>query len=66
MRAKISQEERERLFSRVNGIEMTEPCEEHVIDPKYIKYDDNPDALDPYDTAMVIAQQMMGNIGYHE
>lgn len=66
LRAKISQEERERLFSRVNGIEMTEPCEEHVIDPKYIKYDDNPDAPDPYDTAMVIAQQMMGNLGYHE
>lgn len=60
LRAKISQEERFRLFNNVSGIEMTEPMETRDVDIRYAKYETNPDAPDPYDTAMNVAQQFMG------
>lgn len=60
LRAKISQEERLRLFSSVSGIKMMSEFEQHPVDPKYIKYDKNPDAPDPYDVAMNVTDHIHG------
>lgn len=60
LRAKISHDERLRLFSSVSGIEMKDEFETHPVDPKYIKYDDNPDAPDPYDVAMDVYDHIHG------
>ena len=47
LRAKISQEDRLRLFNNVEGIEMFAPVEEHEIAEKYIPVDTNPDSPSP-------------------
>ena len=60
LRAKISQQERLRLFSNVPGIVMSEEFEMHPVDPKYIHYDNNPDAPDPYETAMNVVDHLNG------
>ena len=52
IRAKISRETRMKLFENAEGIVMTESQEVHEIDPKYIKYNEGPDAQDPYETAL--------------
>ena len=51
IRARISKETRIKLFENAGGIVMTEPTETHPVDPKYIKYDDGPNAADPYEVA---------------
>lgn len=60
LRAKISSAERLRLFNNVRGIEMREEYEMHPVDLKYIKYDYNPDAPDPYDVAMNVVTHFEG------
>ena len=44
LRAKISQEDRLRLFNNVEGITMFKPVEEHEVAEKYIPVDTNPDS----------------------
>jgi hypothetical protein len=61
LRARISRDERMRLFNNVKGIEMKDEFEMHPVDPKYIKYDDNPDSPDPYDVAMNVSDHVSGN-----
>lgn len=63
LRSKISQQERLRLFENVSGYELTEEMEEREVDKKYITYDTNPDAPDPYEAAMNVAQHWMGGHG---
>lgn len=60
LRSKISQQERLKLFENVEGIEMKESYENHMINPKYILPETNPDAPDPYDVAMQVAQHQLG------
>ena len=40
---------------------MKDEFEMHPVDPKYIKYDDNPDSPDPYDVAMNVSDHVSGN-----
>lgn len=47
LRAKISQEERLKLFNNIEGIEMFKPVEQHMADIKYSAKDINPDAPNP-------------------
>lgn len=61
LRAKISQNERLRLFNNVSGITMTEEYELHDVDLKYIQYKPNPDAPDPYSVAMNVMEHVNGN-----
>lgn len=60
LRAKISNDERSRLFSGVSGVRMTGEFENHAVDPKYIKYEQNPDAPDPYKVAMEVHDVLSG------
>lgn len=60
LRAKISHEERMRLFNNVKGIEMRQEYEMHPVDPKYIKINNNPDAPDPYSIAMEVSDHLRG------
>ena len=60
LRAKISQQERLRLFSNVPGMHMTEEYQSFEVDPKYIEYVYNPDAPDPYDSAMEVVDHLNG------
>lgn len=60
LRAKISRDERMRLFNNVQGIEMRQEYEVHPVDPKYIKINDNPDMPDPYTTAMDVSNHFRG------
>lgn len=60
LRAKISPDERARLFKNVNGLEMREAVEEHPVDPKYISYDNNPDSPDPYSVAINVSDHLNG------
>ena len=60
LRARISPEERMRLFNNVIGIRMQNEFEEHPIDKKYIKYEDNPDAPNIYDAAMSVEEHISG------
>lgn len=60
LRAKISNDERVRLFSSVPGIKMTNEFEIHPVDPKYIKFTTKPDDPNPYDTAMNVATHFSG------
>ena len=61
LRAKISPEERRRLFNNVQGIKMTQEFEMHPVDPKYIKYNPKPDEPDVYETAMNAAMHFEGH-----
>lgn len=56
IRCKISQQERFRLFNKVEGLNMTETFETHPIDDKYVKIDTNPDLPDPYMEARMIME----------
>lgn len=56
IRAKISQQERLRLFNRVDGIVLREPSEVHMVSSKYNKIDTNPDLPNPYETAINVAK----------
>lgn len=60
LRAKISPEERSRLFKNVEGLEMREAVEEHPVNPKYINYDNNPDSPDPYSVAINVSDHING------
>jgi hypothetical protein len=60
LRARISLEERMRLFNNVIGIKMHNEFEEHPIDKKYIKYEQNPDAPNIYDAAMSVEEHLAG------
>ena len=60
LRAKISNNERIRLFNNVKGIQMTNEYEMHPVDPKYIKYETNPDMPDPYEVAMNVMTHLEG------
>lgn len=63
LRNRISQDERIRLFENIKGIEMRNAIEMHPINPKYITYDTNPDAPDPYDVAFNVAKRNMIETG---
>lgn len=63
LRNRISQSERIRLFENIKGIEMRDAIETHIIDPKYIKHDTNPDAPDLYDVALNVATRNMLETG---
>ena len=41
---------------------MHNACEDHIVDPKYIKRDMNPDAPDPYEIAMNVARNEFDQI----
>lgn len=60
LRAKISQQERMKLFSSASGITMVNEYENHEVDPKYIKYERKPDDPDPYDVAMTVTDHLNG------
>ena len=62
LRAKISQNERMSLFNNTSGVIMHNACEDHIVDPKYIKRDMNPDAPDPYEIAMNVARNEFDQI----
>ena len=61
LRAKISQQERMKLFSSASGITMVNEYENHEVDPKYIKYERKPDDPDPYDVAMTVTDHLNGH-----
>lgn len=48
LRAKISQEDRLRLFNNVEGVELHSSREKHAVLPKYIPKNTNPDRPDMY------------------
>lgn len=54
LRARISADERIRLFNNVIGIKMRKEYEEHEINPKYIKHNYNPDFPDDYKVSSTI------------
>lgn len=56
LRAKISQDDRLRLFKNVEGIEMHSPIEQHIASAKYIPKINNPDAPDPYVSIMEVTR----------
>ena len=60
LRAKISREERIRLFNNIKGIEMRDEYEMHPVEKQYIKYDNNPDMPNPYDVAMNVFDHLGG------
>lgn len=60
LRMRISQKERMEMFENVSGIKMKHEFEQHEVDDKYIKLDDNPDVPNIYDVAYNEAQIMMG------
>lgn len=60
LRARISKEERMRLFDNVSGILMSHPVEEHDIDDKYIVYKREPDEPDLYRSSMTAVDHMFG------
>lgn len=47
LRAKISQDDRLKLFNSVEGIEMHNSIEDHMVDAKYIPTNTNPDLPNP-------------------
>lgn len=60
LRARISSEERIRLFNDAKGIPMHKEYEMHKIDPRYIKYEAKPDDPDPYNVAASVVDHMYG------
>ena len=60
LRAKISQEDRLRLFNTVEGVEMHAPVEEHLVAAKYLPKDRNPDLPDPSKTIMEYVRMKNG------
>ena len=60
LRARISSEERIRLFNDVKGFNMQKEYEMHDVDLKYIKMDDNPDLPDPYEVANATVDHLYG------
>ena len=60
LRARISRDERMRLFNNVKGINMTEEFESHPVDPKYIKFESKPDDPNPYDVAVNVDEHLKG------
>jgi hypothetical protein len=60
LRARISNDERMRLFQGVHGINMTQEYEMHPVEPKYMKYDDNPDLPDLYEVASNVTDHIHG------
>lgn len=59
IRAKISQEDRMRLFENVSGLEMTKPTEMHTVPMEYVKVDTNPDSPNLYDASMNVAMRLI-------
>lgn len=59
IRAKISQEERLRLFEKVSGIEMHAPIENHLSEPIYDPVDNNPDLPNIYEATYQISNRML-------
>ena len=60
LRAKISQEDRLRLFNTVEGVEMHAPVEEHLVAAKYLPKDRNPDLPDPSKNIMEYVRMKNG------
>ncbi len=60
LRAKISQEERLKLFKNVEGILMHKPIEQHPIPEKYMSKEVRPDAPDPYRVTMDVVNMKNG------
>ena len=50
------------VFNNTSGVIMHNACEDHIVDPKYIKRDMNPDAPDPYEIAMNVARNEFDQI----
>lgn len=63
IRSRISLKTRQSLFNSTEGIEMTEPVEEHEVNARYIKPDTNPDAPNPYEVAMTVAERIFSETG---
>lgn len=61
LRAKISQDDRLRLFNTVEGIEMHSPMEDHMVAAKYLPKDTNPDSPNPDVTTMEYVNMKHGN-----
>ena len=62
LRARISGEERIRLFKGTNGLKMTQEYEMFPVDSKYMKIDNNPDLPDVYTVASNVTDHMHGRI----
>ena len=62
LRARISGEERIRLFKGTNGLKMTQEYEMFPVDSRYIKIDDNPDLPDVYTVASNVTDHMHGRL----
>lgn len=60
LRAKISQEDRLRLFKNVEGVVMSAPVEEHLVAAKYLPRDINPDSPDPNISTMEYVKMKQG------
>ncbi len=62
LRARISGEERIRLFKGTNGLKMTQEYQMFPVDSKYMKIDNNPDLPDVYTVASNVTDHMHGRI----
>lgn len=62
LRARISGEERIRLFKGTNGLKMTQEYEMFPVDSKYMKIDNNPDLPDVYTVASNVTDHMHGRL----
>jgi hypothetical protein len=60
LRARVSSEERIRLFNGTKGIRMHNEYEMHDVDPMYIKIEYNPDKPNPYDVATEATDHIYG------
>lgn len=62
LRARISGEERIRLFKGTNGLKMTQEYQMFPVDSKYMKIDNNPDLPDVYTVASNVTDHMHGRL----
>ena len=62
LRATITQQERLKLFSSIEGLEMHEPVISKEIEvDSYDTFRNNPDMPDPYETAFTVANMLLNN-----
>jgi hypothetical protein len=62
LRSRISGDERMRLFNNAKGLRMTQEYETLPIEPRYVKYDDNPDLPDIYTVASNVTDHLHGKL----
>lgn len=60
LRAKISQQERLRLFENTAGLKMTKEFQTFEVDPMYIEYSHKPDEPDIYNVAIDVDNHLKG------